>query len=270
MLDLWILAHFIRSSLVYDRIAAKRPLNLYQQICDIFDEAKVEGPDSSQLKDSPRRVLRSESRQSSIKAVNFLETLSRLFWSIHSAQPKKTSLANVVQLQEILPLEPTIQYLIEIIHAIMIADAEMIPLGVKSYTNFICTKDQAVALAAKGAILKTLRSRSAGSSSHAAPKPRSKSSERQHKDRTDGPSSAPLLPDLEEGNDGNDSDENEVDETFQIQDANEIGNQNMDDMLGELQMVWQMVEPHLGQEQIDELIQNPESLQQVFDTSFSF
>lgn len=241
-------------------IATKRALNLYQHLVETLDETKFDLARSPGQKVMPKKSARSDSsRQSSVKAGNFLESLSRVFWHIHDSQPKKTTVANVVQLQQLLPLEPTIQYVIEVIHAVMIVDADMIPLGVRLYTDFICSKDQTVAIAAKGAILKTLRPKESGVGAPPMHKALVKSMDRQNREQSEEPPSvAPLLPDLEEVND---SDENEADD-FPVP-GNNLGNQNVEDMLGELQMVWQMVEPHLGGAQLNDFMDNPNNLQQV-------
>ena len=204
------------------------------------------------------------------KAILFLESITRVFWHIHGSQPKKTTVATVVQLQEFLPLETAVQGLIAVIHAVMVSDEETIPVGVKLYSKFVCSRDQIVAQAAKNAILKTLRPKDS-SVRFAAQSPAQKSSQQpgttertqqQQRDALEAAHSA-MVANVPEMDGAADSDDNEDQEQNFAVEENDVASQNVEDMLGELQLVWQMVEPHLGAQQLDDFIENPEQLQQV-------
>ena len=111
-------------------IAARRPASLYQHLMECVDEQQLEvkGGRATVL----RKTLRGSGelgRSSQTKATVLLESLCNVFWCIHAAQPRKMAVATVVQLQELLPLEGTVHALVDIVHAIMSTDPEMIPLG---------------------------------------------------------------------------------------------------------------------------------------------
>ena len=150
----------------------------------------------------------------------------------------------------------------------------------KLYSIFIGSKDQAVALAAKDAILKTLKPKdSRRYSTHQVPAVNAAQKMFSVKPEKSAENSQSQLvslaghgmPDLE-GEEESDTEHEEAHQQHADQ-QEQLSNQNMEEMLGELQMVWQMVEPHLAGAQLNQFIENPANLQQVNYTtisSFSF